>query len=195
MAQEIEIEFKNLLTKDEFDTLLDAYPFPKEGTEQTNYYFETANLDLKELGCALRIRKKNGQYILTLKEPYGDGLLETHDHLTSEEAESWLNGKPIEKEHTLNQLKKLDVKIEGLINFGSLTTVRREYEDGTNLFVLDYSRYNDQEDYELELEVKNFDEGQKTFHALLEEHHIPKRRTPNKIERFYISLKNLDGRH
>ena len=53
----------------------------------------------------------------------------------------------------------------------------------------------DQEDDELELEVKNFDEGQKTFHALLEEHHIPKRRTPNKIERFYISLKNLDGRH
>ncbi len=33
MAQEIEIEFKNLLTKEEFDALLRCtYPFPKEGT-------------------------------------------------------------------------------------------------------------------------------------------------------------------
>lgn len=195
MAQEIEIEFKNILTKAEYDLLLDAYPFPHDGVEQTNYYFETVGLHLKDKGAALRIRKKNGKFILTLKEPYGDGLLETHDELTAEEAASWLNGKPIDKENVSKQLEKMAIRTADLKYYGSLATERRELVDGNVLLVLDRSEYNGQEDYELELEAQRFDQGEKRFNEILESHQIGKRRTPNKIERFFMSLKNLDGRH
>lgn len=59
MSQNIEIEFKNLLTETEFMQLksfldIDNSMFIK----QDNHYFDTANFTLKELGCALRIRFK-----------------------------------------------------------------------------------------------------------------------------------------
>jgi uncharacterized protein YjbK len=195
MAQEVEIEFKNILTKAEYDTLLEAYPFPAEAFSQTNYYLETPDLRLKETGSALRIRKKGHAYMLTLKEPYGDGLLETHDSLTKEEASSWLNGQPIAKEHTTKQLENKGIQVSDLKYFGSLTTERRELKEGNYILVLDYSTYNNQEDYEFELEASKFDEGEKIFHDILEKHQIPNRPTPNKIERFFMNLKNLDGRH
>jgi uncharacterized protein YjbK len=195
MAQEIEIEFKNILTKNEYESLLEAYPFPHDPVEQTNHYFETDDLRLKNAGCALRIRNKQSGYILTLKEPHGEGLLETHDELTKEEAQSWLNGQPVGKAHVERQLERLNIKISDLRYFGSLMTLRRELELEKSVLVLDYSTYNGQEDYEVELEAEEYEEGKKMFQAILEQEEIPKRRTPNKIERFFSHLKNLDGRH
>src|SRR5699024_6280641 len=100
MGQEIEIEYKNLLTKQEFNHLLHHFSFPQPGKKQTNYYFETKNFTLKENRSALRIREKDGNYQLTLKEPHVNGLLETHDMLTESEAMDWLQGKGSFKEHT-----------------------------------------------------------------------------------------------
>ncbi|MEI3597523.1 MULTISPECIES: CYTH domain-containing protein [unclassified Oceanobacillus] len=195
MAQEIEIEFKNLLTKAEFDTLLETFPFPKEPFKQTNHYFETEDLRLKKQRSALRIREKNGEFTLTLKEPFGDGLLETHDKLTQKEAASWLNGKPVAKANIGKRLEQLGIEFRDLKYFGDLTTERREYENKDTLYVLDYSMYNNQDDYEFELEAKNRAEGEKVFKWVLETNHIPLRQTPNKIERFFMNLQNLDGRH
>ena len=48
MVQEIEIEYKTLLTKQEFTTLLHALSFPQDSVSQTNYYFDTINFALKE---------------------------------------------------------------------------------------------------------------------------------------------------
>lgn len=188
MTQEIEIEFKNLVTKDEFEILLKHLPFPKEGHKQINYYFETPDHKLRSNQSALRIREKKGKYILTLKEPFGDGLLETHDVLTSEEASSWLNGNPIGKEETTKQLQKLDIPIHELQYFGSLTTIRREYQDNGLIFVLDYSTYHDQEDYELEIEAMDKNSGLKAIEHTLKQFGITKKETPNKIARFFQSL-------
>jgi len=190
MSQEIEIEYKNLLTKQEFDYLLGHFPFPQNSQKQTNFYFETENLSLKENGAALRIREKNGHYRLTLKEPHPDGLLETHDILTEAEATSWLRGNNITKEHTAKQLENMQINIHNLNYYGSLTTERRELKYKQILLVLDYSIYNGQADYELELEAPSEAIGSETFSELLTEHHIPKRTTPNKIKRFFSSISN-----
>lgn len=195
MAQEIEIEFKNILTNAEYHSLLEAYPFPKDGVLQTNYYFETTDLKMKSMKSALRIREKNGSYTLTLKEPFGDGLLETHDELTKEDMLSWLSGHPVEKEHTASELKKHEIQVSDLKYFGKLTTERREIEYENVTLVLDHSMYNDQEDYELELEAGRFNEGEKVFLSILKQQQIPKRNTPNKIERFFMNLKKLNGKH
>ncbi|WP_077325137.1 CYTH domain-containing protein [Virgibacillus siamensis] len=186
MAQEIEIEFKNLLTKDEFDRLLLSLPFPAEPQTQTNHYFETTKFELKENGAALRIRKKNGTYTLTLKQPHEKGLLETHDTLTDAETEKWLNGQPVIKQHVSEQLAALNIDIEELIYFGSLTTERRELEYGDSLLVLDYSMYGNTSDYELELEAASIETGRQMIDQILHTYHIQKRKTPNKIKRFFM---------
>lgn len=51
--------------------------------------------------------------------------------------------------------------------------------------MLDHSRYLNKEDYEIEVEVTNAEEGYRSFQNLLASHHIPVRKTPNKIKRFY----------
>lgn len=188
MAQEIEIEFKNLLTKQEFHLLLDKLPFSKSSIEQTNHYFETNPFTLKKHGSALRIRYKNGKYRLTLKEPHELGLQETHDTLTEQEAKQWLNGNIIPKEHTTKQLKQMGVNPEELTYFGSLTTRRHEINYRGSIIVLDLSTYNGKEDYEFELETNNREKGLALFQELMSTYGIPIRKTPNKIERFFLSL-------
>jgi len=188
LTQEIEIEYKNLLTKDEFYHLLECLPFPKVSQVQNNYYFETEDFALRGKLSALRIREKNGSYQLTLKEPHPDGLLETHDFLTEKEAFSWLHGNIIEKDRVIQQLKNLHIPYEKLLYFGKLTTERREVNYKDVLIVLDISTYNGQVDYEFELEAPSKVVGIEIFNNLLQENNITIKKTPNKIERFFSSL-------
>lgn len=188
--QEIEIEFKNLLTEKEYEMLLHAYPFPKKGTWQTNYYFETEDLNMSKKGAALRIREKNGTFRLTLKEPHPDGLLETHDVLSPEEARSFLDNKIIKKPNTAHQLEKLGINPFSLRYFGKLSTERRELKTRDCLLVLDYSQYNGLEDYELELEAPDIETGKAVFNEILAACGIEQRTTPNKIRRFFSTQNN-----
>lgn len=188
MAQEIEIEYKNLLTEKEFKQLLNTFPFPDSGTWQTNYYFETKNFSLKEKGSALRIREKAGRFVLTLKEPHPDGLLETHDSLTDNEADSWINGAFIQKDHVGKQLELLGIKLNDLVYYGKLETKRYETNYLGTLLVLDYSTYNETSDYELEIEAKSREDGLNMFHSIIEDYGIMEKETPNKIKRFFTSL-------
>ncbi|MCT2535662.1 CYTH domain-containing protein [Aquibacillus koreensis] len=189
MPQEIEIEFKNLLTKQEYDQLLSHFNLsPSQAIVQTNHYFETNDFQLKQAKSALRIREKNDLFQLTLKQPHPEGLLETHDTLTMTEAESWINGTIVPKPHVAKQLNELGIDFAQLRYGGSLITHRLETAFKDVVVVLDYSTYNDELDYELELEAKTKASGQQIFDELLHDHKIPKRETPNKIQRFYSTL-------
>ncbi|MCA1011349.1 CYTH domain-containing protein [Halobacillus halophilus] len=186
MSQEIEIEYKNLLTKDEYDRVHQLYPFESvEFMEQTNYYFESDDLKLRSLGAALRIRKKNDQWTLTLKQPHPEGLLETHDSLSEHEADLWIQNRMVEKPNVGKQLDELGVSLDDLKFLGSLTTRRKEIEYKDTLLVLDHSLYYDQEDFELELEAKSKEQGKNVFSQILNQCNIPERETDNKIKRFY----------
>ncbi|MBM7554017.1 CYTH domain-containing protein [Thalassobacillus pellis] len=190
MTQEIEIEFKNLLTEDEFHRLETTLPFDRAKTEtQTNHYFETPEFALRDRGSALRIREKNGVYTMTLKQPKGEDLLETHEPVTPDEFQGWINGSPARKEYMEKQLNELGIEPDRLRYWGALTTRRNEiiYHDTT--VVLDHSSYNDVEDYELELEADHRAHGEKIFHQLLTDHEIPERPTDNKIKRFFQTLR------
>lgn len=191
MKQEVEIEFKNLLTKSEYDRLNHSYPFPTQAVEQINHYFETPDFQLKKNGSALRIREKKDGFVLTLKEPHDEGLLETHDPLTKQEMESWLKNQPLAKENVYHQLETLGISFEDLKYYGSLKTFRKEVELDEILLVLDHSMYNNHEDYELELEASDKVSGERVFLEILEKHSIPVRKTPNKIERFFNSVKDI----
>ncbi|ASS90538.1 CYTH domain-containing protein [Aeribacillus pallidus] len=196
MVQELEIEFKNLLTKEEFHRLADFFQLTeKDFAEQENYYFDTKCFALKNHGAALRIRKKKEQYVLTLKEPYHVGLLETHQFLTDQEAVSAIHESVFPKEGSVvEKIKQLEIKPESLLCFGSLITSRatKKYKNGE--IVLDHSRYENREDFEIEFEAEDETEGKQQFWEILNKHNIPIRQTENKIKRFYsakFSKENL----
>ncbi|WP_110113389.1 CYTH domain-containing protein [Bacillus sp. CGMCC 1.16541] len=186
MKQEIEIEFKNLVTKQEFDELIAHFNIGEEDfITQDNHYFDTTSFSLKDCGAALRIRYKKGGYVLTLKQPHEQGLLETHQFLTEDEAKAFMNGQVHVTGKIRELIERLGVDVTELLYFGTLTTrrVEKPYKDG--LLVFDHSLYLEKEDYELEYEVKNAKEGKENFKQLLHSLHIPIRKTENKIRRFY----------
>ncbi|AJO17582.1 CYTH domain-containing protein [Bacillus paralicheniformis] len=183
MSQELEIEFKNMLTKKEFEKIKSYYQFTSEQfVIQKNHYYDTSSFSLKEKGAALRIREKQQRYVLTLKEPAPVGLMETHQELT---------GKPEFETFTIPHgpvydcLKRLGIQPDELILFGTLATSRAEKKLPQGLIVLDHSRYLMVEDFEVEFEVTDYERGKRDFSELLKSFGIPERETKNKIIRFY----------
>ncbi|WP_416145040.1 CYTH domain-containing protein [Planococcus koreensis] len=58
MSKELEIEFKNMLQKEEYEKLAAHYGFSESDVKtQENFYFDTPDFQLKNLKSALRIRK------------------------------------------------------------------------------------------------------------------------------------------
>ncbi|XXM73870.1 CYTH domain-containing protein [Lysinibacillus sphaericus] len=186
MAQEIEIEFKNLLTKEEYMKMIQQ--FSVKDTDfmvQENHYFDTPGFQLKERQSALRVRQKEGTYTLTLKTPVTDGLLETNQRLSAVQAEELLDHGIFPDGEVKDFLLNLGASVSSLCCFGSLRTKRAELAYRGGLLVFDESSYFDKVDYELEYEVKDFKEGEKIFFNFLKEIGIPIRETENKIKRFY----------
>ncbi|WP_017470549.1 CYTH domain-containing protein [Amphibacillus jilinensis] len=189
MSQEIEIECKLLLTEEEYRSLLDYLNCSTvRPTEQINYYFETPKFNLKNKGAALRIRYKDDQFILTLKQPHPDGLLETHDYLSKQQAENWLNNQPTSTPAIESELINLGVHVNQLHYGGALVTERIEIEYHGALVVADISKYNNQIDYELEVEARTRQIAESVMDELINTLSLEVKPTPNKIERFYQSL-------
>ena len=86
MATNIEIEAKVLITKEEYDKVVEKMSkFAIGEYDQVNYYIETKDLALKKLGVGLRIRKIDNKYCMTLKAPMSEGLLEKNNTITEDE--------------------------------------------------------------------------------------------------------------
>lgn len=183
MTQEVEIEFKSMLTKEEYERLLVAYDLTDEVNWQANDYFDTPTFELKSHGAALRIREKKQGQVLTLKQPHDVGLLETHAAISEEEAENLFKYGIIHD----NQMKAAlgPFNLTGpLEHLGRLETKRAEIETPEGLLVLDESHYLEIYDYEIEFEVTDETKGKIAFDQLLRKHGIPLRPAKNKIVRF-----------
>jgi uncharacterized protein YjbK len=186
LSKNIEIEFKNMITKDEFSTLIKFLGINEQDfTEQVNHYFDTPEFSLKSNASALRIRRKNESFEMTLKQPHPEGLLETTENLTESEAQQVLKKGKIPFEQIKKAIEELGVNPDNLQYFGSLSTTRAEKNYLNGLAVLDHSRYLKKEDFEIEYEAGNREEGETIFLNLLKQLNIPVRKTENKIKRFY----------
>ncbi|WP_226530479.1 CYTH domain-containing protein [Metabacillus niabensis] len=186
MSQEIEIEFKNILTRNEFTNIKKVFQLKDEQFFlQENHYFDTPQFSLKERGSALRIRKKQNQFVMTLKEPAQVGILETHQIVTKEAAQQMMETGILEDGQITERITSLGINKADMSYFGTLSTLRAEINYKNGLLVIDHSRYLNIEDFELEYEVTDEQEGKKVFDNLLEELNIPIRETKNKIRRFY----------
>ncbi|RZT23174.1 MULTISPECIES: CYTH domain-containing protein [Fictibacillus] len=192
MSQEIEIEFKNLLTYEEFLQLIDAFEVRKSDfIEQTNYYFDTEDFQLKNHKSALRIRFKKDTYTLTLKQQFEEHILETHQTIDKDIFPNMLNGIPLPHGEVTEVLRKLKIDNDEIKFLGELTTNRVELPYQEGLLVLDENHYLGKIDYELEYESADYKKGQQIFLKLLKSKNIPERETKSKIHRFFAEKASL----
>ena len=174
MNFQIEKEYKILVNKEQFYTLLQGYPSLEFHT-QVNTYFDTLDGQIKQKKGAMRIRYVNHQYIFTLKMPAEDGLKE-HECIVSDDSLS-----TIETNHEIQDLLKA-YDIQGkLIPLCVLTTKRAVFETEYAELCFDISQYGNQEDYEIEYEWKKEHDGFQAFNEIL-----------SKIQLTYVS--NCDSK-
>lgn len=190
LSQEIEIEFKNLISEFEYTKLLKHYSIYHHTPvyEQVNHYFDTKGMTLQHKQSALRVRYKKQQFVLTLKQPHDVGLLETHQTLSEQEFNTLKQNGTIKDGPVYHQLESLletpvhQLKLQYL---GKLTTERTEIVLADGLLVLDKSYYFDCVDYEMEFECTEETAGRKAFQSLIDFWGLRWVEPPNKIERFY----------
>ena len=190
MSQQLEIEFKNLLTKEEYERLLTYFHIQQEQIErQENHYFDTPDEHLKKAMSGLRIRVLSSHIECTLKERSTENAyLETTDRLSDEAATEMMQGTGFHAPSVEQRLLAMNVPIKQLQLFGTLATNRVELEYEGGLLFLDHSFYLQCEDYEVEYETTNEATGIDIFRRFLAEHHIEKRYAKKKIARFADAL-------
>lgn len=190
MSEVIEIEYKSLLTQEEYQQLWQQYIADSTTSfTQTNVYYDTEDFHLKDLGMGLRIRLLSTKAELTLKSPLitDEGLLETTDELALPIAQQLVTKQIIPAEGAVaEKLKSLGINRHQLTVHGQLTTKRVEAQlEPTILLVLDESWYHGKHDYELEMEVSDPHLGKEYFVNFLKENAIDYKVAKNKIVRTF----------
>ena len=190
MHTEKEIEFKNLLTKEEFTLLLNHFQIKaNDFTTQTNYYFDTPTDYFKENKIGFRLRVLPNRNELTLKVPEQEHVMnETTQIITDNEKEAILQSLSFPHVPFLSQLN-LE---EELICIGSMQTKRATCTYKNGILFFDHSLYSNTEDFEVEYECDNVEVGKEAFIYLLKTLQIPIRHADKKIARL-VAYNNLKG--
>lgn len=185
---EIEKEFKNLLTKEQYTSLVEEYKdvFTKDVT-QTNSYYDYNGL-LQEHKMALRIRivegKENGE--ITLKIPQSSlEVLEFTEVLPVDTLNQYNNDKQFTLPPSIQKaLEKEGILLQTVMQTALLTTHRLEGALSENEWlVLDESHYNGKVDFEMEMEVRSLELGEPVFLGILAKHNIERHQAESKIKR------------
>ncbi len=187
MNEQIEIEYKVLLTKEIYNSILNDYrDLSMSDYKQTNYYFTHPLIQKNKY--MLRIREKNNQYELTLKRPQGNHRLELNINISKEDKDKLINHIPIDNE-IIECLKTLGINQEELKQQFSLTTHRYDIVLKEGTLSLDYNTYQNNEDYELEFEVEDELVGYQKFLEIIKPYHIHyQKNCDSKIKRVLDSL-------
>ena len=157
MYNSIEIEAKVLLNKEQYDKL---YKFLKMDDTmsftQANYYIDSEDWDLKNNDIALRIRYVQTQkrYVLTLKTPMSEGLLEKNQELKTSDAKKMIDENIFPEGEVKDFLELLEVDTSKLKIVAHMDTLRTEIrsEEKDEVISLDQNTYGDRIDYELEVD-------------------------------------------
>ncbi len=196
MGRNIEIEFKNMVNKENFTKLQQYFQIDENDfIIQKNHYFDTHGLTLGQKKAALRIREKEGRCELTLKKIAKNGVLEINQCISDEEANAILGENILPLGEVRDELILMNVDPESLEYKGMLQTRRAQVSFIKGQIMLDHSSYFEQEDFEIEYEVDEKDllRSKNDFYKLLNELNIPRIHADNKIKRFFDAKK--EGSH
>ena len=187
MPYNLEIEFKNLLSKETFYKLCTMFKVKTaDFVLQKNTYFDYDEVLADQL-MSLRLRERQGKTYITLKQK---AVQSQHAHIEITDiyeytVDDLLNtpGNVLPKA-ILNHLAMEQITLEKLELIGKIDTLRKklDYQKGT--LCLDYNRFDGQEeDYEIEYEYTSINDGETIFDNFLLQHNIPRKPAKNKIGR------------
>lgn len=174
MATNIEIEAKVLINEDDYKRVLKFYKKEElQKVTQLNYYIDTDDLLLKQFGIGLRIRQKDF-YVLNMKAPLQEGLLEKKESITEKEFENFKNNGVLPNGSIKNLLLMFGVDITKLKIQTTLKTERIVIENfnENEVFAIDKNYYNGLIDYELELEGTSLERAKNSLKEKCEELNI-----------------------
>ena len=190
---QVEREFKNLLTKSQYHSLLENFKslLTKEIT-QTNSYYDWDGI-LQSHKMALRIRIVEGKTVgeITLKIPQSSlEVLEFTHEMPVEMLLKYNEQKQFSLPLSIKEaLESNGVFIEKVKQISLLTTHRFEGPLSNNEWlVLDESYYNGKMDYEMEMEVQNLSLGEEVFLQILQKYQIQREQAESKIKRALSSI-------
>ena len=184
---EIEKEFKNLLTKEQYTSLVEDYKdvFTKDVT-QTNSYYDYKGL-LQEHKMALRIRIVEGKDTgeITLKIPQSSlEVLEFTEVLPVDILNQYNNNKQFTLPPSIQKALEKGISLQSVMQTALLTTHRLEGALSENEWlVLDESHYNGKVDFEMEMEVRSLELGESVFLGILANYNIVRCQAESKIKR------------
>lgn len=189
MQKSIEVEFKTLLSKEEYDRLMDKFKGNRMDL-QTNHYFDTSRFSLKAIDASLRVRERDSLE-LTLKRKKGYIIQEFNLPITKEVFEEIKESGVLPEGELKNELTALigDQKIN---NFLSLSTLRMFFAFNNGVLFIDKSQYLGITDYELEYEAKSYYSGKKEFVQIIGELELRYRKSEKKVKRAYNAYKRIN---
>lgn len=170
MSNQIEIEAKALLTKEDYEKIIgvfgDSYAY-----YQTNIYIDSPDRILHQNKLSLRIREKDNKHEMTLKTKLNEGRLEQNIYISNDQFEDFKKG--IFPENAIKNAildKGIDLNSLGII--GSLTTKRVDAPYKGGFLSIDMNTYGNNVDYEIELEHSSMEDAVRHLKGLLEENGI-----------------------
>ncbi|MDL2212289.1 CYTH domain-containing protein [Erysipelotrichaceae bacterium OttesenSCG-928-M19] len=182
MTNNIEIEYKQLLTKQEYEIIEhDLVIKDSQIIEQENFYFETPLFSLKKQGQAIRIRVLNNEFELCRKTQRENDILEENIFIDKQ-----IFLAICQQPNLINDY--FDNVATDLRLLGSMKTKRIEYHYQNGLICLDKSVYLGQTDYEIEYEAADYS-SEGSFKDFLNNYGIEYQRSlKSKIARFSETL-------
>lgn len=188
MQKQLEIEFKSLLTKEEYERLIEQFAGNKIST-QTNHYFDTPRFSLKAAEVALRVREKDTLEI-TLKRKKRYAIVEHNILISSDEFKQFREDGIVPSEEIKNEIYDI-IGQQKLVNFLSLTTHRMSFPYKKGTLAIDKSEFLGVTDYEIEYEAKNYASGKKEFIEIITELDFLYKKSEPKIKRAYAAYRKL----
>lgn len=184
-----EVQFKTLLTKEEYDRLTEIFKGNRTDF-QTNHYFDTKRFSLKALDSSLRVRERDSLE-LTLKRKKGYKILEITVPIDQETFQGMKETGTLPEGEIKEEVLPL-IGDQKLVNFLSLSTLRMYLPYKNGVLFIDKSDYLGVTDYELEYSGKNYNEAKKEFIQLIGELDIKYKKADKKIKRAFKAYKMLN---
>ncbi|MCY3066552.1 CYTH domain-containing protein [Aerococcus mictus] len=190
MHKDIETEYKNILSPEEYQKLLSLFDLhSNEAKHQHNMYFDTESLRLKANHSALRIRLSDTYAHLTYKQSLTSAKsLEVTDKVSQASAQAMMETGQFQPGANLSALfHEIGLDASELRPIGQFKTTRLEKNWKKQKLVLDACSFYTYNDYELELEVEPGEDDPKRYlNEFLSSYHITRRPSKPKIARMQL---------
>ena len=176
MSRQIEKETRAMISHEEYvsicSDIFKQNPYAQY-VNYTNYYFDTEDFELTNNHKMVRIRNKGRDFELTFKSKGDDGDLEINQDISNRLAYKYINEGSIPHGEVYNAVALTGLSPRKLKVIISLYSRRIDVKYDDYLLVIDMNRYDDVEDFNIEIESDiSVKHAQEVLKKYCEQYHL-----------------------